>query len=106
MTAFDGPGTGVTPMLFLDGTVVPLLDTTEAASVRGRPSPPRRAHPRTSTTLRLAGAWDLDGDGVYETPGQTVSYRPTRARNPPWRCFPLVDSFGGVHVETTEVTVR
>ncbi len=102
---FDGPGTSVTPMLFLDGTVQPLLDATDPQSVRSWTTIAGDAcAPPNQHALRLSSAWDLDGDGTYEAAGPNASYAATAkgTRNVKLR---VVDGFGGVHLGTATVVV-
>ena len=103
---FDGAGASVTPMLFLDGAVRPLLDDTPAETVEswstiagGGCAPP------WSLELKLQPAWDLDNDGEFEALGTSPTFSAERSGTRSVR-LRVVDSFGGVHVSSARLTVR
>jgi Protein of unknown function (DUF1559) len=105
-SGFDGAGALVTPMLFLDGTVRPLLDDTPAETVEswstiagGGCAPP------WSLELKLQPAWDLDGDGEFETLSLSPVFTAENSGNRTLRVR-VVDSFGGVHTSSARLSVR
>ena len=93
-------------MLFLDGAVRPLLDDTPAETVESWSSiAGGGCAPPWSLELKLQAAWDLDGDGEFETFGTSPTYTADRSGNRTVR-VQVVDGFGGVHTAATRVTVR
>lgn len=105
VAGFDGPGDGVTPMLFLDGTVHSLLDDTATdvvaswSTIAGDSCSPPSGH-----RLSTSAGWDFDDDGEIDAYGNTVAF-PTDDEGEHTVQLAVDDGFGGLHTVRTTVVV-
>ncbi len=104
-SGFDGVGSILTPMLFLDGTVRLIPDTTDSDLMHswstiagGGCAPPQ------SLEVTVQGSWDLDGDGTFETAGGNASLIAGEAGTRTLH-FRVFDGLGGVHDSVAELVV-
>lgn len=102
---FAGTGRVATPMAFLDGKVHTLLNDTDEAIVNGWSTiAGGGCDPPDSLDAGLRAAWDLDGNGSFESTGAVATLAsPTAGTHAV--SFRVVDRFGGVHVASTKVVV-
>jgi hypothetical protein len=102
---FDGPADGMTPLLFLDGTVRSVLDETPGevvwswSTIAGDSCSPPDNH-----ALRPTFAWDFDGDGAPDAFGPSVPFEADAAGDYDVT-LQVEDGLGGVQTLTTTVTV-
>ena len=105
-TGFDGPGASITPMLFADGSVQLLPDTISSGSIHGWTTiASGGCTPPSGLAVSVAPAWDLDGDGTFETTGSAPTFTPTRAGTSTIR-FRGIDSTGRPVVRTARLVIR
>jgi Protein of unknown function (DUF1559) len=103
---FAGAGGVVTPMLFLDGEVRGLLNSSEPSLIRGwATTSGDSCHPPASLDIGLSAQWDRDGDGTFETLGSKATFSSSQSGSHDVG-FRVVDRFGGVHATTAKVVVR
>jgi Protein of unknown function (DUF1559) len=103
---FAGIGGKATPMLFLDGSVRTIPNSTDALTVHswstiagGGCSPPE------GIQLNFGPSWDLDNDGTFETTGRTTSFLADKPGSRKVR-FRAIDDNGVSVVRIATVVVR
>ena len=74
-SGFDGPGSFVTPLLFLDGSIHTYPDDLDEGTVLSWSTVAGDAcSPPASLALRLVSGWDFDGDGEADAYGSSVEF--------------------------------
>jgi Protein of unknown function (DUF1559) len=103
---FDGPGAGVTPLLFLDGQVRPMRDAIDPGVIEswstiagGGCAPP------DSLALQLAPAWDTADNGSFRAFGSTATFTGS-SRGRKRVAFRVVDASGTATVAHATVIVQ
>lgn len=103
---FDGGGGVVTPMLFLDGSVHTVLDTTTADIVHSWSTlAGGGCNAPESHSADGIPSWDVTGDGSFSASGAVVTMVAPAAGTHPL-AFRVIDNLGNIHVADASLTVQ
>lgn len=104
-TGFDGPADLVTPLLFLDGTVLTYPDDLDEGSLLSWSTiAGDSCNPPASLDVDLNAAWDFDADGTPDAYGLSVDFPIDEPGEHPVD-LTIDDGLGGIHTLSATVTV-
>lgn len=102
----SGSGTALTPLLFLDGAVWVVPNSTASSMLLGWANLSTEGCTRPAEfDVGLRAAWDLDGSGNFATSGRNVSFMQSRGGTYNV-AFRVSDAFGNTYNSTTTVEVQ
>jgi hypothetical protein len=105
-TGLSGSGSALTPLLFLDGAVRIVPNSTASTVLLGWANLLAEGCTRPADfDVGLRAAWDLDGSGAFATSGRNVSFVQSRAGTYNV-AFRVSDAFGNTYNSTTTVEVQ